>query len=313
MLLTAVALALTLAADAGEARDQAAAAPRPQGAAARQQAPQTDETVAVQRGGRLTLNNFAGEVILRTWDRDSLRVVARHPTRARVAIRPAGGGISIVSSGERGPTSVDYEITAPAWLPVRIEGTYNFVTIDGTQAEVFADTVRGDVIVKGGAGVITAKSVEGEVRISNARGKVTASSVNEKVTITDTIGDISAETVNGAITMTGIDSRIVEATTVNGTITYEGKLAEGGHYSFGTHNGDVLLGLTEPLNATFILRTYQGSVSTDFPLQGYTPAEARRGRRITSTIGNGSADVSLETFGGSIRLRKGSAGRSRGR
>ena len=311
MLLTGFALALALAASASDALGQAAAQPRT--GAARQQAPQTDETVAVQRGGRLTVNNFAGEVILRAWDRDSLRVVARHQARTTVNIRPTSGGIAITSSGSRGPASVDYEITAPAWMPVRIEGTYNFVTVEGTQAEVFADTVRGDVVVKGGTGVVTAKSVQGEVQISNARGKVTASSVNEKVTITDTSGDISVESVNGAITMTGIDSKIVEATTVNGTIVYEGKLADGGHYTFGTHNGDVLLGLSDPVNATFTLRTYQGSVSAEFTLEGYNPADARRGRRVSATVGNGSADVNLETFGGSIRLRKGSAVRSRGR
>ena len=175
------------------------------------------------------------------------------------------------------------------------------------------DTVRGDVIVKGGSGIVTAKSVEGEVQIANARGKISASSVNEKVTIKDSSGDISAETVNGSITMTGIDSKIVDASTVNGTIVYEGKLVDGGHYTLGTHNGDLLLGITEPANATFTIRTFQGSVSTEFTLAGYNAADARRGRRVTATLGNGSADVNLETFGGSIRLRKGSAVRSRER
>ena len=297
MLLTGLAIALTLA----------------QAPAARQQAPQTDETIAVQRGGRLTVNNFAGEVILRTWDRDSLRVVARHQPRASVNIRPGASGVAISSSGSRGPASVDYEITAPAWMPVRIEGTYNFVTIEGAQADVFADTVSGDVIVKGGTGVVTAKSVQGEVQISNARGKISATSVNEKVTIRDSSGDLSVETVNGAISMTGIDAKVVEATTVNGTIVYEGRLVDGGHYTFGTHNGDILLGLPDAPNATFTFRTYQGSVSTEFQLEGYNAGEVRRGRRVTATLGNGSADVNLETFGGSIRLRKGSAVRSRAR
>ena len=113
--------------------------------------------------------------------------------------------------------------------------------------------------------------------------------------------------------MTGIDSKIVDASTVNGTIVYEGKLVDGGHYSLGTHNGDLLLGIAEPANATFTIRTFQGSVSTELTLEGYNAADARRGRRVTGTLGNGSADVNLETFGGSIRLRKGSAVRSRGR
>jgi hypothetical protein len=285
-----------------------------QAAAPRQSAPQTDETVAVQRGGRLSINNFAGEVIVRTWEKDAVRVVARHQSRTQVRIRPGGTGLSISASGTMGPQgSVDYEITAPAWMPVRVEGTYTFVTIDGAQAEVFANTVRGDVIIKGGTGVVTAKSVEGEVQVDGARGKINVSSVNEKVRITNTTGDITAETVNGGITMTGIDAKSVDASSVNGTLIYEGKLADGGHYSFGTHNGDLLLGLPDNASATFTIRTYNGSFSSEFTLEGYNRGDAQRGRRATATLGSGSADVSLESFGGSIRLRKGTVARPRGK
>jgi DUF4097 and DUF4098 domain-containing protein YvlB len=231
-----------------------------------------------------------------------------------VTIRPNAAGLSIQATGTRGPQgSVDYDITAPAWMPVRVEGTYNFVTMEGVQGEVYANTVRGDIVIKGGTGIITAKSVEGEVQVDGARGKVNVSSVNEKIRITDTSGDIIAESINGAITMTGIESTSVEASTVNGTITYEGKLADGGRYNFSAHNGDLLLGVPDTANATFTIRTYQGGFSSDLPLPNVNRADIQRGRRVVATLGNGSADVYLETFGGAIRLRRGSATRSRGR
>jgi DUF4097 and DUF4098 domain-containing protein YvlB len=283
-----------------------------QGATPRTGTPQTDETVPVQRGARLLINNFAGDVVIHTWDKDAVHVTARHQARTRVNIRPGAAGLNVSASGAMGPQgSVDYDITAPAWMPVRVEGTYNFVTVDGAQNEVFVNTVRGDVTIKGGSGVVTAKSVEGEVHVEAARGKISVSSVNEKVVITDTSGEITAESINGAVTMTGIDSKSVDASTVNGDIVFEGKLLDGGHYSFGTHNGNLLLGLPDNVNATFTIRTYQGSFSTDLPLEGVSRADLQRGRRVTTTLGSGSADVNLETFGGAIRLRKGSAGRSR--
>jgi DUF4097 and DUF4098 domain-containing protein YvlB len=280
----------------------------------RQEAPKTDETIAVQRGGRLTINNFAGEVIIHTWDKDSVRVVARHQSRTKVNIRPNAAGLSIQASGTRGPQgSVDYDITAPAWMPIKVEGTFNFVTMDGVQGEVYADTVRGDIVIKGGTGIITAKSVEGEVQVEGARGKVNVSSVNEKIRIVDTSGEIMAESINGTITMTGIESKSVEASTVNGTITFEGRLVDGGRYNFGTHNGDLILGVPETANATFTIRTYQGGFSSDFTLPNINRADFQRGRRVVTTLGNGSADVYLETFGGAIRLRRGTAVRPRGR
>jgi len=278
------------------------------------EAPKTDETVPVQRGTRLTVNNFAGEVVIHTWDKDQIHVLARHQARMKVGIRNSGTVVIISAAPMSGPQgSVDFDITAPAWMPIRTEGTYNFVTVEGAQAEVFANTVRGDVIVKGGTGSITAKSVEGEVDVDGARGKISVSSVHEKIKIMNAGGEITAESVNGGITMTGIDATSVDASTVNGTITYEGRIADNGHYSFETHNGDLLLGLPENANATFTIRTYQGSFSTDLPLQGVGRTELQRGRRVTTTLGNGSADVSLETFGGTIRLRRGSAPRPRGR
>jgi hypothetical protein len=96
---------------------------------------------------------------------------------------------------------------------------------------------------------------------------------------------------------------------VNGNIIYEGKLVDGGRYIFSTHNGDLLLGVPENANATFTIRTYRGSFQTDLPLPNVNRADIERGRRVVTTLGKGSADVSLETFGGSIRVRRGTATR----
>src|SRR6186713_2099918 len=180
MLMSGLLLAVTLA-----------QTPAPAG---HQELPKTDETVPVQKGTRLSINNFAGDVIIHTWDKDAVHVVARHQARTRVIIKPNAAGLSIQATGTMGPQgSVDYDITAPAWMPIKVEGTYNFVTMDGVQGEVFANTMRGDIVIKGGTGTITAKSVEGEIQVEGARGKVNVSSVNERIRITDSSGDITAE------------------------------------------------------------------------------------------------------------------------
>ncbi len=277
--------------------------------------PQTDQTVPVQRGGRLTINNFAGEVVIHTWNNDSLHVVARHQTRTRVNIHPTPAGLTVSASGSMGPPgSVDYDITAPSWMPIKVEGQFNFITIDGAQAEVSADSVRGDITIRGGTGFVTAKSIEGEIVVEGARGKVNVSSVNQGIKISDTSGDITAESVNGPIAMTGIQSSSVEASTTNGNITYEGNLTDGGRYTMTTHNGDLLMAVPENASATFTVRTYNGEFRTDLPLEGrIPPEELHRGKRVTMTLGKGSADVTLESFGGTIRLRKGTLPRPRGR
>ena len=48
------------------------------------------------------------------------------------------------------------------------------------------------------------------------------------------------------------------------------------------------------------MRTYNGSFSSTLNVSGPPRGEANRGRRVTYTLGNGSADMDMETFGGSI-------------
>jgi hypothetical protein len=267
--------------------------------------PQTDETVAVTRGARLLLNNFAGEIAIRTWDRDQVRVQARHASRTRVNIRPVPSGLSIRASASMGPEgAVDYEITAPGWMPIKVDGHYNFVTVEGAQSEVAIETVRGDIVVKGGSGFVSAKSVEGEVIVEGARGRVSAHSVNEGIRITATSGDIVAETINGSVSLSKIESGNVEVGTVNGNITYDGSAAAGGKYRFTTHNGNIGVSVPETANATFNVRTYNGEFSSNLPVTKSGDGDVRRGRRVSYTLGNGSAEFELESFGGAIRLRK---------
>ena len=162
--------------------------------------PATDQTVNVARGARLTIDNYAGEVLVKSWDRDAVRVVARHSARTKVDIRTPANGVSITSSARSSVSpSVDYEISAPSWMPVRINGHFIFVTVEGAQAEVAVENVRGDIVIRGGSGTVTARSIQGEILAEGVRGKVTLNTVNERIRVRGGSGDISAETTNGYI------------------------------------------------------------------------------------------------------------------
>jgi DUF4097 and DUF4098 domain-containing protein YvlB len=266
----------------------------------RVRAADSDETVAVTRGTRLSVNSFAGEVVIRAWDRDSVRVQGRHSGRARVSIRPTGPALVVSASGA--PAAVDFEINVPVWMPLKVDGTYIFISIEGTQADISAETVRGDVVIKGGASSIVAKSIEGEVVLEGGRGRINLSSVNQGISITGASGEIAAETVNGHITLTNVEASSAELGSVNGTIKYDGTVSGSGKYRFSTHNGNIAVGVPENASAAFTVRTYNGSVNTNLPLQG--GGETRRGQRVTYTLGAGNADFELESFGGTIQLRK---------
>src|SRR5262245_22327896 len=112
-------------------------------------APQTDQTVPAVRGTRLVIENKAGEVVIHAWEKDAVRVQARHNMRAKINVRSVTGAINIDAVTEKGPTgSVDYDISAPGWMPIKIEGQYDYVSVEGVQGEISVETVRGDIVLK---------------------------------------------------------------------------------------------------------------------------------------------------------------------
>ena len=275
----------------------------------------TDQTVAVQKSMRLSVDNFAGSITVRTWEKDAVRVEADHSVRDRVNIRPTEAVLRVTTSSERGPSrTVDFTLTVPRWLPISLNGTYVDIDLEGIQGEVTAETVGGDVRLKGGAGTVTLKSVEGIIEVDGAKGRMTLNTVNEGVFVRDAAGEIIAETVNGDLTLERIDSSSVDVATVNGDVLYDGSVRDGGSYRFATHNGDVEMRVPDLINATVFVRTYRGDFDSHFDVKVPETASAdsaddrrrreRRNRRFNFTLGTGAARVDLESFGGDISLLK---------
>lgn len=264
---------------------------------------QTDQTVQVQKGTRLEISNFAGDVVIRVWDRDAVRVEAEHSDRDTVEIRPGEQRLVVRGRSRSGNArSLDYSITVPRWMAVRVTGTYSDVTIEGVGGDVSVETTRGDIIVNGGSGFVSLKSVQGEITLRNSKGRVDVSSVNEGIRLADITGDVSAETTNGGIIMERIDSENVDVYAVNGNVTFDGPIKDKGTYRLTTHNGTVSLAVPEKANLTLSGRTYNGGFRASFPLPKVEEPNTRR--RFSLTFGNGNARVELESFNGSIVLRR---------
>jgi hypothetical protein len=144
--------------------------------------------------------------------------------------------------------------------------------------------------------------VQGEVTLEKAKGRVEVRAVNEGIRLADISGDLSAESTNGSIILDRIDSGNVDLYTVNGNISYDGPVKEKGMYRLTTHNGMIAMAVPERVNATLMVRTYNGGFRSTFPVGG--DAAEKRTKRFTVTLGNGSAHVELESFGGTIALRR---------
>jgi DUF4097 and DUF4098 domain-containing protein YvlB len=266
----------------------------------------TDTTVAAQPNARVQIQNFSGSVIVRTWDRNAVHVVASKNRRNEVHVRSRDATITISTASSSGaPAPLDYEITVPSRASLDIGGTYTDIAVEGIRGSVSATTVQGSVTVRGGDGVISLKSVQGSITLQDATGKIEANGVNRGIVLRNVSGDIAAETVNGSIVLDGIESSDVEAVTVNGRVTYEGTLRDRGRYRFGTHNGSIAISVPERANATIAAVTYQGTFSSRFalPAGALEPTSGPR-RRANFALGTGSARIEAESFQGNITLAR---------
>jgi DUF4097 and DUF4098 domain-containing protein YvlB len=263
---------------------------------------QSDTTLTVAQGTRLELDNPGGEVVIHAWDRNVVQVKARHSSRTSVRITLVGSVLKIDAEAEHGPPNiVDYDISTPAWMSLKLEGMYSDVSIDGTQADVHVETLNGDIKVKGGSGTLNLHSVQGRISVEGSHGRLELNSVSEGVTIVNADGDISVETISGDIDMRQVRSKSVEAGTLSGAILYDGTIQEGGQYSFVSHSGDIMLGVPEGASAKFNIATLDGEVETQFAVTGM---EHPTKRRTTFQLGSGSATVDIESFNGDVKIAR---------
>ncbi len=263
-------------------------------------AQQVDTTMNVARGQRLDLNAYGGDVTVRAWNRNAVRVQASTSERNRVEVSSSATALSVRTQGRHGPPEeIELRITAPSWMTLSLAGVNTSMKVEGIRAPITIETVEGEVDVNGGEGLISLRSVQGSVSLRGARGRISVNSVNEDVEVANSAGDVVAQTVNGEITLRTVDAASLDANTVNGDIAYSGPIRSGGRYALSTHNGDISLTVAEGTSANVAVSTFSGEFESDFPvpLRG-----TRKGKGFSFTLGSGSAQVTLESFQGTIAL-----------
>jgi DUF4097 and DUF4098 domain-containing protein YvlB len=241
-----------------------------------------DTTIAVDRGTTLRVANYAGSVVIETWDKDAVRIEATHSDQDRVWVRGVKGAILVkTTTSPKAQRSADIHITAPTWMNLEVSGTHTDVAVEGTKGQVRVTTVHGDVDVADGSGRMELNTVNRDIRVE--RG----------------MGTIVAESVNGDCVMRSMNADTVDASTVNGSIVYEGSYRPHGSYSLASHHGDVAVAVPNACDASFAVATFSGEFVSAFPV---SVTGSSGGRRVQFSLGTGSARIELKSFQGTIHL-----------
>src|SRR5207245_9164144 len=84
---------------------------------------QTDTTVPVRAGMRLDVENFGGEIVVRAWNQNSVRVQATHSSRDRIDVSAERTTVNGRAESRRGLAQmVGYQITTTTWMQPHLHG-----------------------------------------------------------------------------------------------------------------------------------------------------------------------------------------------
>ena len=262
----------------------------------------TDTTFAVDPDLRLELRNSSGYIVVRTWDRDEIRVRADNIYRGGFVIEQTSSAVRLgVRSWDDDYDDVDYLLTVPASMDLDLRSSDGDITVDGTRGEVNVRASDGDVIIRGGSGRVSAYTSDGSITAEGVSGRIRLESSDGDITVERAAGDIEIEATDGTVELWEIEATSVRVNNVDGDITFDGVLASSGSYSLVTHDGDIAIHIPEESGARVRFAMYDGDFSSNFTI---TFPSWPRGRRMEFTLGDGSAELVAETFDGDIMMRR---------
>ncbi len=176
--------------------------------------------------------------------------------------------------------------------PIDVSGVEGSVRADTGSGRITGDGLVGNVNFDTGSGAVTLRNTHGAtIRIDTGSGTVILADVDgEKVDVDTGSGTVQGERL-------GADDLVID--TGSGGVEVSLVRVGGGSFVIDTGSGSVTLELPRDASARIEADTGSGGVRSN--LEGATVHEKRRDY-VSLTLGNGAAEIKIDTGSGSISL-----------
>jgi DUF4097 and DUF4098 domain-containing protein YvlB len=276
-----------------------------------------DETRRASRRADIEIYNRAGSVRIIGWDRREVRVAGTLGQGSEglrfdsdeddvyIEVETHGGGY--FDEPDSGPVrGSSIEIHVPNGASVEVSSSSASIEIRGVEGEVSVTTVRGSVEIAGGPRELDVETGSGNISaiLTSSTHEVDLVSGSGLVSLTAEMAEVSVETVSGHIEVFGTDLRDSSFDSTAGSIHYAGNFAASNSYDFESFNGNITLVVPAAISAAIEASTHAGGIQTDFGFEPRASSRAAVGMSLEFEVGGGQADVTIETFSGSIEIRK---------
>lgn len=268
--------------------------------------------------GRVEIENLKGRIEVRAWDRAEVKIegslgegvekLVIDGDRQRLVIRVKypnrGSGLGFLVGGDKSePTEL--RLMVPLEADLEIDSVSADVDVSGVASrELSIDSVSGDVVVAAAPREARIDSVSGDLTLTLNRADVSVESVSGDVRLRGRLGnDVGVQTVSGRIDVAVLDTAVRElsAATVSGDMRVDTALAGNGQITLESVSGDIDLSLPRNVSASVRGESFSGDLRA--PEANISRPKHGPGSSFEHRYGNGSGEVSMETFSGDARLK----------
>jgi DUF4097 and DUF4098 domain-containing protein YvlB len=267
-----------------------------------------DKSLAVEPGGKLTVDADRGDVQIAGSDQKTVEIhVDREVTRAsdaeaakilkeeELTVTQNGNQISITAHEPpslrhrmwghllRPNLNVHYEITVPRKFDAQVK------------------TLGGGIKAAGLQGAVNVKTMGGGLELDDIDGRVDGETMGGGISAVSCKDELRLHTMGGGITVEKFTGPCVRANTAGGSVSADFAAAPKSDCELHTMGGSVTARI--PANAALTLdaHTMGGSVSSDLAVQVQGKVHAGS---LKGTINGGGPLLKLETMGGGIEVLK---------
>ena len=272
----------------------------------REQAGSLDTVVSFDARGSLSVNCPGGTVVVTGAERNEIRVHAR-TENGGIRFASNGTRASLEPSSGRGCSDGRFEVTVPSGTKVSATTWSGSVSVRGVRGDIEAHAQSGDVQVHDAGERLDIETLSGDVIVAGVKGESTINTVSGGITVSGARGDVTAESVSGDLDLRDVVARQIRTHTTSGDISFLGAILDAGRYEFTTHSGEVTLSLPGDIGAELSVSTFNGGIESDFPITlkaGEHGIGAAQAKRLSFTVGRGTARIIAETFSGDITLKR---------
>ena len=273
------------------------------------------ESWNVSADAGIQIENVRGSVTVAGWDKPQVELRGSLGAGSKLAISgdAAHFGLKVASAdsgwfGKHGPAS-DSELVLHVPRGAALE--LQVVSADASVADMAGKSIQvhgvsGTLGVRSSAAEVDVESVSGDVSFAapqpNPAAHAHLQTVSGDITAKNLGGRVKLDTVSGDIGLDDAPLQELETGTVSGDVRIHATLAPHARLHLESMSGDIRLHLPETLSAHIEASTFSGDIHSDYG--SARSKEHGPGSSLETRAGSGDAEIEMQSFSGSIELRK---------